>query len=402
MDNRILLKYKNEVLAEVRDNILEFWMKNVIDYDSGGFNGSVAGDGTINAGADKGLLMATRILWTFSRAYMELKDPRYLKTSDLMFNYISNYFIDKEHGGAFWLLDCRGKPKDRMKKLYGQGFTVFALAEYAKASLNGRALNMANDLFALCEKYGRDREFGGYIDALGHDWSKTGDTRLSAREMNAPKSMNTNLHVMEAYSALAGYYRDKKVTEALESLVNVFNKKIYRPSRHLAMFFDMKWKKQSDLISYGHDIETSWLMTEAAEVTGNRQLMHDTTVRSIAIAQISLKQAIDKDGGLFCEGDSKGPHKMFKEWWMQAEAMVGYMNAYQLTGKEIFLEQSVSFWEYCKKKLIRPEGGWYFYATKDGAPDTAHEIAGQWKCPYHTGRTCFEIRKRIEKTLTKS
>jgi cellobiose epimerase len=222
MDRTKLEKYSEEVITELTGNILPFWMKNVIDYDSGGFNGSVAGDGTINPSADKSAVMAARILWTFSRAFIKLNDAQYLRKADLMFKYIVSHFLDKEHGGVFWTLDGSGKPLVATKKMYAQGFTMYAFAEYAKASGSSRALDEAKNLFSLVEKYGRDMENGGYIDALSADWSLISDMRLSAKEMNTPKSMNTNLHVMEALSVLVMYFKDKQALEALENIVNVF------------------------------------------------------------------------------------------------------------------------------------------------------------------------------------
>jgi mannobiose 2-epimerase len=396
MDKLILSRYAGEVEAELVSNILDFWMRNVIDYDTGSFNGSVSGDGTINPKADKGVLMATRALWTFSRAYKTIPDAEYLKTADLLFNYIDRHFIDKEYGGVYWLLDYSGIPVKTEKKIYGQAFALFGLAEYAKASGNKKALELASDLFDLCEKFGRDHESGGYIESYLRGWEPAPVMKLSSREPDAPKSMNTNLHVMEAYSTFAHHFPDDKIKEALEKEVHSFKNFIVRKAGHLGMFFDMDWKLLSENISYGHDLEASWLLTEAAENTGNKELITESREASILLAETALQEAIDKDGGIICEGDEKGPHiKNFKEWWMQAEAMVGFLNAYQITKKEIFLEKSLSLWEYSKKMLIRPEGEWYFYVGADGITDKTRELAGQWKCPYHTGRACIEVHERL-------
>src|SRR5208337_3176058 len=165
---------------------LDFWMKNVIDYDSGGFNGSVGGDGVANPRADKGIIMATRILWTFSRVYMKLGDAQYLKTAEIIYKYILDYFVDKKHGGVFWLLDYKGNPVDETKKFYGQAFAIYAFSEFAKASGTRQALEEANKLFGFVEKYGRDLKYGGYIDALGSNWLAVQDTRLSTKDMNTP------------------------------------------------------------------------------------------------------------------------------------------------------------------------------------------------------------------------
>lgn len=400
MDKLILSRYAAEVEAELVSNILDFWMRNVIDFDNNTFNGSVMGDGTINPKADKGVLMATRALWTFSRSYQSIKDEEYLKTANLLYKYISEYFIDKEFGGVYWLLDYAGIPVNTEKKIYGQAFALFAFAEYAKVSGNNEALDKASALFDLCEKYGRDTESGGYIESRLRGWEPAPVMKLSSREPDAPKSMNTNLHVMEAYSTLAHYFPEAKFKQALEKEVYVFKNYIIRKTGHLGMFFDMDWNLLSGLMSYGHDLEASWLLMEAAENTRNDELVNDCRESSILLSETALKEAIDKDGGIICEGDENGPHlKNFKEWWAQPEAMVGFLNAYQLTKRDIFLEKSLSLWEYSKKMLIRPEGDWYFYVGRDGKPDKVHEIAGQWKCPYHTGRACIEVRERLDKIL---
>jgi len=212
--------------------------------------------------------------------------------------------------------------------------------------------------------------------------------------------MNTNLHVMEAYSALALHFPGNNIRAALEREIYAFRNFIVRKTGHLGMFFSMDWNLLSGLISYGHDLEASWLLTEAAKITGNNELINDCREASILLSETALKEAIDADGGIICEGDENGPHRNnFKEWWAHPEAMVGFLNAFELTKKEIFLEKSLSVWEYCKKTLIRPEGDWYFYVDKDGNSDTKHEIAGQWKCPYHTGRACMEVRERLDKFL---
>src|SRR5258708_3472059 len=214
MEKTGLKKYHEEVLTELRNDILDFWLRNVIDFDSGGFNGLVDGKGVVHPKAEKGVIMATRILWTFSRAYNQFKDERYPRAAELMFRYLQNYFIDKEQGGLFWMLDHQGKPLDSRKKFYGQAFAIYAFSEFSKASGDRRGLDEAKILFGLVEKYGKDRVEGGYIEALGGDWAPVEDNRLSEKEPITPKSMNTNLHMMEAFTGLAQQDRSEPVIEA--------------------------------------------------------------------------------------------------------------------------------------------------------------------------------------------
>ncbi|HRU38607.1 MAG TPA: AGE family epimerase/isomerase [Candidatus Goldiibacteriota bacterium] len=398
MDRRKLELYKGEAETELVSNILDFWMRYVLDFESEGFNGRVSSDGTPDPKADKGVLMAARSLWTFSRAYNALKDPEYLKSAGLLYDYIEKHFIDRENGGVYWLLDSEGRPKDTEKKIYGQAFAIYGMAEYAKASGTKGPLNKALEIFELCEKHGRDLEYGGYIESRLADWSPNPVMKLSSREPEAPKSMNTNLHVMEALACLYHHFPSEKLKEALLSEIKVFRDKIALSSGHLGMFFSMDWRLLSDHISYGHDIEASWLLDEAAGISGDAALSADCGKSALLLAETALKEAFDSDGGIICEGNANGPIlPHFKEWWAQPEGMVGFLNAYQKTGNEIFLEKSLSLWEYSKKMLIRPEGGWYFYVGADGKTDKAKEIAGEWICPYHNGRACIEISERINK-----
>jgi mannobiose 2-epimerase len=213
--------------------------------------------------------------------------------------------------------------------------------------------------------------------------------------MNTPKTMNTNLHVMEAFSCLGGYYRDNKVIDALENLVEVFLTKIILSNRHFGLFFGMDWKEASGKISFGHDIEGSWLLTEAAKIIGKQDIIKRVSAAAVEMADVILREGMDEENGIYSEQDPDGSIHKDREWWMQVEAMVGFLNAYEMTKKEIFLEKSLAAWEYCKKKYIRPAGEWYSNLDDKGNPDKKRDIAGPWKCPYHTGRACLEIYDRI-------
>ncbi len=392
-----LSRYRQEVLSELTDDILAFWMRNVIDFDSGGFHGLVDGKGVAVPTADKGVILATRILWTFSRAYTRIKNEAYLRTAELMYRYLLDHFLDKERGGVFWIVDSKGRPLDSTKKFYGQAFAIYAFCEFSSASGNRQALEEARQLFSLVERYGRDPVEGGYLDALGADWTPIQDTRLSEKDLNTPKTMNTNLHVLEAYSKLVQQDPRGPVTEALESLVNVFLDKIIRPNNHFGLFFDNAWNEVSGHISYGHDIEGSWLLTEAAERIGREILTKRVASVSVDMAQAVLREGLDAEGGVLNERVASGSLLPGREWWMQAEGMVGFFNAYEMTGTDLFLGKSLSAWEYCKKYFLRPGGEWFGSIHEDGTPDLGQPLAGLWKCPYHTARACLEIAERAER-----
>ncbi len=391
-----LENFKKEIFEEFK-RVITFWIENVIDYEKRDFIGKIKSDGKREIESEKSLVLATRILWTFSKSYINFKEKKYLETADILYEYIKNNFIDKEYGGLFWMLDCNGNVIDSTKKFYGQSFGIYSFVEYAKASENKQAIVDAYEIFDIIEKYGKDKENGGYIESAARDFTFIKDMRLSEKDLNAPKSMNAHLHILEAYSNLANFTKDKKVIKVLEEITEIFLDKIIQKNGHLGLFFNEKWNLLFDLISYGHDIETSWLLKEAAENSNNKDLKKRVMASSINLAEVSIKEAIDKDGGILYEGDSKGPFKTKKEWWMQVEAMVGYMNAYQLTGREIYIEKLLNIWDFCKKKFRTPYGEWYYFIDEKGEPVKEREIIGPWKCPYHSIRAFLEIMERIEK-----
>ncbi len=389
---------KNEIFQEF-NNVISFWINNVIDYENNDFIGKIKSDGKKSKESEKSLILATRILWTFSKCYLKFKEKVYLKTADILYKYIINHFIDKKYGGFYWILDFKGNPIDTSKKFYGQSFGIYSFTEYTKASGNKDALAKAFEIFEIIEKYGKDKKNKGYFETAAEDFSPVEDMRLSEKDLNAPKSMNAHLHIMEAYSNLADYSKESKVIKVLEELINIFIYKIIQSNWHLGLFFDLNWNLLSDLISYGHDIECSWLLIEAAKVTGNNELIEKVKKVSVSLAEVSLKEAIDTDNGIFYEGDKKGPFKTKKEWWMQVEAMVGYMQAYQLTKKELFIDKIINIWNFCKEKFKTPYGEWYYFIDEKGNPDKNKEIAGPWKCPYHSIRAFIEIMDRIDEIL---
>ncbi len=395
---RKLENLKKEILEEF-NRVISFWMENVIDYKNRDFIGKIKADGTKEMQSEKSLILATRILWTFSKCYQRFKENKYLETADILYEYIKNNFVDKEYGGLYWMLDYNGNVIDSTKKFYGQSFGIYSFVEYAKASGNKQAVADAYEIFDIIEKYGKDKENGGYIESASRDFSFIKDMRLSERDMNAPKSMNTHLHILEAYSNLANFTKDEKVIKVLEEIIEIFLDKIMQKNGHSGLFFDMKWNLLSDLISYGHDIETSWLLKEAVENSNDKDLKEKVILSSINLAEVSTKEAIDKKGGILYEGASKGPFKTKKEWWMQVEAMVGYMNAYQMTDKEIYIDKLLNIWKFCKEKFRTPYGEWYYFVDEKNEPVKEREIAGPWKCPYHSIRAFLEIMERIEKVF---
>jgi len=391
---------KQEAERMVRENILPFW-QGIVDKENGGFYGEADFYGRVNKDADKGCILNSRILWTFSAAYRIFADEAYSTCAAHARDFLSSAFLDKEYGGLYWLVDKKGSPLNTRKQFYNIAFGIYALSEHYLACGDRSSLELALSLFSLMEKYGLDTRDGGYIEARTREWNEIDDLRLSSKEINCPKSMNTNLHVLEAYTNLAracslahnGSF--EQVRKALEDVLRITLAKIVNRNWRFELFFDMDWHSLSKDISFGHDIEGSWLLYEAALVSGNENLIGEVKQASIEIANVTLA-AVDHDkGGLLSACDEAGQISRKKEWWPQAEAVVGFYNAYELTGEQKYFDAADSVWEYIKDHFVDSvHGEWHNELHHDNAPDPSMPKAGFWKCPYHNARACFEIIRR--------
>jgi mannobiose 2-epimerase len=344
----------------------------------------------------------TRILWTFSAA-CRLGDAQYREVADWAYDYIVQKFWDREHGGIYWMLDWKGNPVSDRKQIYAQAFAVYALAEYFRATGKAESLERAKQLYRLIEEKSHEPVYGGYVEACSRDWGALEDLRLSEKDLNSPKSMNTHLHVVEAYTNLLRVWRDPELQASQRELLQVTMDHIVDSATgHFKLFFDNRWNSLSDHVSFGHDIEGSWLLVEAAEVLGDAALLERARKLSIRMAQAVYEEGLDKDGSLFYEANSKGvlvdPNK---HWWAQAEAVVGFYNAYQLSGQERFLKQAYRAWEYIEARVVdKVHGEWHAKLSPEGRPYTEKDdadacLVGPWKCPYHNSRVCLEMMERL-------
>jgi mannobiose 2-epimerase len=400
MTGERLRELQHELERELRGNILPWWMEHSPDRESGGFHGHITHTNQVVGGAGKGAILNARILWTFSAACRVYPDQGYLGMARRAFDYIMDRFLDREYGGVFWELDHQGAVCSSRKQIYAIAFAIYALAEYRMAFGDERALETATRLFNDIESHALDPARNGYTEALSREWKPLEEVRLSEKDQNESKTMNTHLHIMEAYANL---YRARKyplLGKALGNLIGMFLEKfVDRKSRHLNLFFDDEWNLRSSLVSFGHDIECAWLLHEAAVVLGDPALLEQSRKLSVDMARESFT-GLDSDGGLFYEYFPE--EKRFdtdKHWWPQAEAMVGYFNAYQLSGQEEFALKSIQCWDFIKKRIIdRRYGEWYWGVDREGVPQTGKEKAGFWKCPYHNARACMEMIRRIGQT----
>jgi len=396
----MLQQFKEDLENELQ-NILDFWENKTIDDLHGGFLGQIDNDNKIIPDAPKGSVLTSRILWTFSSTYNLIKSTDYLKTAERAFKYLRDHFIDKEFGGVYWTVDYKGNPLDTKKQIYALAFAIYGLSEYYTGSKNEEALRLAIDLYNSILKYSYDEENGGYIEALTRDWKEIDDLRLSNKDANEKKSMNTHLHLLEAFANLYRVWKNEKLEEKISELIYIFLNHIIHPeTHHLILFFDDKWNPRSQVVSYGHDIEASWLIEEAAKIIDNEPLLPQVKDQSVNLA-IAASDGLDTDGGLWYEYDlEKDDLIKEKHAWPQAEAMVGFYNAWQITGVERFLERSLGSWNFIQQHILdKKNGEWFWGIHADNSVMNENKV-GIWKCPYHNSRACLELIERIE--LTKS
>lgn len=416
---------KREMQDVLENNILRFWLNQMMDYEHGGFYGRMAHDGELHPEAEKGAILNARILWAFSAAFRVLKHPEYLEAATRAKDYIIEHFIDQEYGGVYWSVDCEGNPLDTKKQFYAIGFMIYGLTEYARATGDREALDYALDLYDCIEEHAFDREHNGYIEACTREWGEIADMRLSDLDANYPKSQNTHLHIIEPYTNLLRCLKEAQAQEscdyvstigsvlpvgisvppqtisevegALRNLVDIFTEKILnKETNHLDLFFGMDWTRGAGhLESYGHDIECSWLLHEAALVLGDQQVLNKVEPIVQAVAQASAK-GLRPDGSLIHEANlDTGYVDDDLHWWVQAENVVGWYNIWQHFGDEEALNRAEKCWHYIKKQLIDYEHGeWYWSRHANGLLNTKDDKAGFWKCPYHNSRMCLEIIER--------
>ena len=397
---------KREVQEVLQKNILPFWLK-MQDMENGGYYGQMKGDGTIVKDANKGGILNARILWSFSAAYRVLGNPEYLQAATRAKDYFVEHFIDPIYGGTYWELDYKGNPIDTKKQFYAIGFAIYGLSEYARATGDREALNLALSLFNVIEEHSLDQVYNGYIEACTREWGTIADMRLSELDANYPKSQNTHLHIIEPYTNLYQCMKElpeapdemRHVECALRNLIDIFCDHILNPqTSHLDLFFENDWTRGAGhLESYGHDIECSWLMHEAALVLADEEVLRkvEPIVRRVAKAS---EKGLNADGSMTHEANlDTGYVDADRHWWVQAEAVVGFYNIYQYFHDEDAMEKTLACWQYIKENLIDEKlGEWFWSRDPEGNINRHDDHAGFWKCPYHNSRMCLELIQRIK------
>ncbi|MBE2214442.1 MAG: AGE family epimerase/isomerase [Opitutaceae bacterium] len=396
-DLAILDRLAASATAELNGNILPFWMSRTCDTEHGGFFAELRADGTPNLKAPRGALMTCRILWTYSAAMLRDRRQDYRDMARRAFQDLDRSYWDVRHGGVFWTVDVNGAPVDSHKQTYLQAFAIFGLSEYHRATDDATAFIQARKIFWLLEKHARDREHGGYLEAFNREWTEELPKMRRLIGGNAPKSQNTHLHLMEAYTNLLRVWPDEQLREALHSLVVLMLDRILDPeTHHLRLYFESDWTPASRAISYGHDIEAAWLLCDAADALGDADLQQRTRRVAVDIARTTLAEGVSPLGGIYNAGGPKGVTDRDHEWWSQAEAVVGFLHVYKLSGDAQYLRAAERTWDFIDRHVIDRAGGeWFLMVDPEGRPRPNRVKAGMWKCPYHNGRACMEIADRV-------
>ncbi len=388
------VKLREELRENLENNILPFWHDRFLD-PAGGFRGRISGDGRIDPGAAKGAVLNARILWAFSASYRVLGKKEYLDVATRAKREIIDRFYDSEYGGVYWSLDPCGNPLDGKKQIYALGFAIYGLSEYALATGDAEALEYAVRLFEDIENHSFDTAENGYFEAFARDWSPLADMRLSEKDANECKTMNTHLHIIEPYTALYRVWPDSRLKERIGNLLHIFRDRILdRKTGHLRLFFDEHWTSRREIVSFGHDIEASWLLDEAASAIGadTDEILPDV----LGIAGAALDGYVPGAGMMYEMHGDTAAIDADRHWWVQAETVVGCVNAWQRTGDERWFIRAADVWDFIRRHIVDRRGGeWHWSLRADGTVNLDDDKAGFWKCPYHNSRMCLEIMQRL-------
>lgn len=410
-----ILNYKLYFEEEL-ENILSYWIKYSVDETSNSFYGAADLNGKPVLNANKSCVLNARILWTFSAAARKYDNPEYSRMAQLAYEVLQRDFLDQDYGGYFMELSHENKVVQDIKHTYAQAFVIYSLCKYYEFNLSEEVLETTKNLFRTLEEKTKDNTNIGYKEAFTREWNFIEENRMA--DNNEPKSMNTHLHVLEAYAALYKVWKDDRVKSRLTELINIFLNNIIRDTGHLGIFFDDKFNEvesSKGICSFGHDIEASWLLWEAVEILGDLEIKEKMFPKLIKMVDAVDRVAVDKDGGLFLESTRFGSHvRTNKHWWPQAENLVGFMNAYQLTGEEMYWETVKLAWKFIDTHVIDHERGeWYTKVNRLGVPYLTEPEGDPspyyrndwkidpWKCPYHNGRAMMELINRIDQVLDK-
>jgi mannobiose 2-epimerase len=396
MNEAAMKLFLRQVHKELNENILPFWLTHLRNVRTGGFVGRISNDLVVDETAPNGLILHTRLLWTFSALARFLRHSQCEQLAHEAYQVLRKDFWDEQYGGAYWQVGPQG-PLQVQKKTYGQAFVIYSLAEYYRLVQKPEPLMMAAEVFDYLDTYVLDKEYGGYLEVCERNWALSDKQQLSEEDLTAPKSMNTHLHLLEAFTEFYSVRPEPKVGRRLREILALFRQHILdRKTYHFGLFFGRAWEKLTRRISFGHDIEGSWLLHRAAQVVQEEQIIPD----SLKIAEAVLRDGLDGDGSLLYERDEQGQVNAEKHFWCQAEAVVGFLNAYQLSGRLEFLKAAWNLWRFIEEYQIdRTYGEWFWKLDAGRKPDLSMPKVSEWKCPYHNSRACVEAIQRLGSIL---
>lgn len=387
---------KAKVFQEhLEKNIIPFWNR-MVDNENGGFYGYADPDGNPDKNSIKGCILNSRILWFYSAAYQLLEKQGLLEKADYAYAFLSEHFYDSRYGGAFWSVKADGTPEDTTKHTYNQAFAIYALSVYYQASRKKEALNLAYSLYHVIESSCRDAE--GYFEAFSRDFSPVSNEKLSENGVMAERTMNTLLHVLEAYTELYRADQFYAIGDSIRDILRIFKFKVYDSDKEICrVFFDKSYHSLIELESYGHDIEASWLIDRACQVLEDKAYYAEMLPVIEQLADGALKNGMDTENQAMNNECENGTVNAKKVWWVQAEAVTGFYNAYQnQPDRTEYLKVSENVWDYIQKYIIDPKTGeWIEDISPDNTVKSGQALAHPWKCPYHNGRMCIEMVRRL-------
>lgn len=387
---------KHEMQDVLENNILKFWIDKMTDAQKGGYYGEIDGHDRIVLNADKGAILNARILWAFSAAYRVMQRQEYLVAAERAKRYFIEHFVDPQYGGVYWSVDCNGDPRDTKKQIYAIGFAIYGLSEFVRATGDKEALDVAIALFHDIESHAFDAQNNGYTEALTRDWKQIDDMRLSDKDENGSKTMNTHLHIIEPYTNLYRVWKDANLEHQIRNLLDIFTDKLLNKNTyHLDLFFDDEWNGKRNIQSYGHDIEASWLLHETALVLADKQVLEriEPLIRRIAVA---ADEGLQPDGSMIYERwTDTGKTDIQRQWWVMCECIIGHINLYQHFGDRDALDKAIACWHFTRDHLVDWNNGeWHWSIDGNGHVNMDDDKAGFWKCPYHNSRMCLELIER--------
>jgi len=409
-----LTEYSQIFEKELHDNILSYWIEYGVEKDGNGFYGAVDLNNEPVLSANKTSVLNARILWTFAAAAKAYPGKAYEEIAHRAYRVVMEDFADKEYGGFFMELLFSNEVANDIKHTYAQAFVIYSLCKYYEFNPAEEVMKVIQDFFYFLDAKTKDPNNPGYLESFTRRWEIFEENRMA--DNNEPKSMNTHLHMLEAYAAVYKIWNGDLVKQRLTELLKIFMENIIRESGHLGIFFASDFSETENskgICSFGHDIEASWLIWEAAEILGDVAILEKIKPMILKMADAVLRVGVDKDGGLFLESSRFGSHvRTNKHWWPQAENLVGFMNMFQLKGDMKYWDTVKLAWEFIHKNVIDHEGGeWFTKVNRLGVPfliEPADDPSpyyknnwkiDPWKCPYHNGRAMIELAGRIDSLL---